>query len=37
MAAGGELSEEQIQEARHSSQESVAKLTEELEGHSQLR
>jgi hypothetical protein len=37
MAAAGELSEEQIQEAKESSQQAVAKLTEELEGHSQLR
>jgi hypothetical protein len=31
MAAAGELSEEQVQEAKQTSQESVAKLTEELQ------
>jgi hypothetical protein len=37
MAAAGQLSEEQVQEAKESSRESVARLTEELEANSQLR
>jgi hypothetical protein len=37
MAAAGELSQEQVQLAKESSQESVAKLTQELQGPAILR